>query len=115
VVKTMSRVNGHVASLTDRALAGTDGIPGLRTYGPPTGAARSPLLAFTVRGTDPRALATALDREGVEARAGCHCASLAHWDLGLDPGTCRLSFAAYTNEQDVDRAVDALAAIVRRG
>ena len=111
----MRRVNGHVAGLTERALARTDGIPGLHVYGPPAGAARSPLLAFTVRGTDPRALATALDDEGVEARAGCHCASLAHWDLGLRPGTCRLSFAAYTNEQDVDRAVDALAGIVRRG
>jgi cysteine desulfurase/selenocysteine lyase len=57
----------------------------------------------------------ALDAEGVEARAGCHCTSLAHRDLGLEPGTCRLSFAAYTNESDVDRAVDALAAVVRRG
>ncbi|MFC7496906.1 MULTISPECIES: aminotransferase class V-fold PLP-dependent enzyme [unclassified Nocardioides] len=115
VIAAMSRVNRHVTDLTERALARTDGIPGLRTYGPPAGTARSPLLAFTVSGTDPRALAEALDEEGVEARAGCHCASLAHWDLGLDPGTCRLSFAAYTNEQDVDRAVDALAAIVRRG
>jgi cysteine desulfurase/selenocysteine lyase len=114
VTTAMNRVNSHVAGLTDRALARADGIPGLRIYGPPPGAARSPLLAFTVRGTDPRDVAVALDELGVEARAGCHCASLAHADLGLDPGTCRLSFAAYTNEQDVDRAVDALAAVVRR-
>ncbi|WP_244928003.1 aminotransferase class V-fold PLP-dependent enzyme [Nocardioides sp. W7] len=115
VVAAMNRVNSHVAGLTDRALARTGGIPGLHTYGPPAGVVRSPLLAFTVRGTDPRDLAAALDEQGVEARAGCHCASLAHRDLGLDVGTCRLSFAAYTNNHDVDRAVDALAAIVRRG
>ena len=115
VVAAMSRVNDHVAGLTDRALARTDGIAGLRIYGPPAGVARSPLLAFTVTGTDPRALATALDEEGVEARAGCHCATLAHLELGLAPGTCRLSFAAYTSEGDVDRAVDALATVVRRG
>jgi cysteine desulfurase/selenocysteine lyase len=115
VITAMNRINSHVAGLTERALARTDGIPGLRIYGPPAGRARSPLMAFTVKGTDPRAIAMALDDEGVEARAGCHCASLAHWDLGLEPGTCRLSFAAYTNEHDVDRAVDALAAVVRRG
>jgi cysteine desulfurase / selenocysteine lyase len=115
VTTAMNRVNTHVAGLTERAFVRTDGIPGLRIYGPPAGVARSPLLAFTVSGTDPRALAVALDDEGVEARAGCHCASLAHRDLGLESGTCRLSFAAYTNEHDVDRAVNALAAIVRRG
>jgi cysteine desulfurase/selenocysteine lyase len=115
VESAMGRVNRHVAGLTDRALARTEGIPGLRIYGPPVGGVRSPLLAFTVAGSDPRALATALDEEGVEARAGCHCATLAHLELGLAPGTCRLSFAAYTSERDVDRAVDALAAVVRRG
>jgi cysteine desulfurase/selenocysteine lyase len=74
---------------------------------------RSPLLAFTINGHDPRALASALDEHGVEARAGCHCATLAHLDLGLTPpATCRLSFAAYTSEGDVDRAVDALARVV---
>ena len=90
-------------------------IPGLRVYGPAPGVPRSPLLAFTVTGTDPRTLASDLDRYGVEARAGCHCASLAHRHLGLErPGTCRLSFAAYTSERDVDRAMDALADVVRR-
>ena len=47
------------------------------------GLPRSPLLAFNVAGVDPFALAEGLDREGVEARAGCHCATLAHRDLGL--------------------------------
>ncbi len=77
---------------------------------------RSTLLAFTVTGTDPRGLASALDRRGVEARAGCHCASLAYRHLGLErPGTCRLSFAAYTSERDVDRAMTALTDVVRSG
>ena len=97
-------------------LARAEEIPGLRVYGPPRGVPRSPLLAFTVTGTDPRALASALDRRGVEARAGCHCASLAHRHLGLErPGTCRLSFAAYTSERDVDRAMTALTDVVRSG
>lgn len=49
---------------------------------------------------------TGLDQRGVEACAGCHCATLAHQALRLDPpASCRLSFAVYNNEEDVDRAV----------
>jgi cysteine desulfurase/selenocysteine lyase len=71
-------------------------------------------MAFTVAGLDPRAVATALDQHGIEARAGCHCATLAHLDLGLTPpASCRLSFAAYTSTHDVDRALDALERVVR--
>ena len=61
-------------------------------------------------------LARALNDAGVEARAGCHCATLAHQALGID-ASCRLSFYLYNTVDEVERAVDALAAIVsaRRG
>ena len=73
------------------------------------------MLAFTASGLDPRAVATALDERGIEARAGCHCATLAHLDLGLTPpASCRLSFAAYTSPEDVERALDALERVVRQ-
>ncbi len=113
VESAMDLVQRHVRGLTDAALDRIRAIPGIRVYGPGPGVPRSPLLAFTIRGHDPRAVASALDEHGVEARAGCHCATLAHYDLGLTPpATCRLSFAAYTSEDDVDRAVDALARVV---
>jgi cysteine desulfurase/selenocysteine lyase len=113
VESAMGLVQRHVAGLTDRALERVQGIPGVRVYGPGQGVARSPLVAFSVRGRDPRDVATGLDALGVEARAGCHCATLAHHDLGLDPpASCRLSFAAYTSDQDVERAVDALVRVV---
>ena len=107
VVSAMGLVHRHVQAVTDRAFERVHGIPGVQIYGPGPGMARSPLLAFSVSGQDPRATATALDQRGVEARAGCHCATLAHLDLGLT-ASCRLSFAAYTSTDDVDRAVDAL-------
>jgi cysteine desulfurase/selenocysteine lyase len=72
-------------------------------------------VAFTVRGRDPRQIATALDEHRVEARAGCHCATLAHHYLKLNPpASCRLSFAAYTSHEDVDRAFTALERVVGR-
>ncbi|HEY7142701.1 MAG TPA: aminotransferase class V-fold PLP-dependent enzyme, partial [Streptosporangiaceae bacterium] len=47
-----------------------------------------------------------------ESRAGCHCATLAHHALALTPpASCRLSFYLYNTPGEVDRAVDAVAAI----
>jgi hypothetical protein len=44
--------------------------------------------------------------------AGCHCATLAHHAFGLTPpASCRLSFYLYNTPDEVDRAVDAVAAI----
>ncbi len=110
----MRRVGAHTRALTEHAVAGLREIDGLTLYGPPDAAERSPLVAFTVAGTDPRDIAAGLDRFGVESRAGCHCATLAHRDLGLDPpASCRLSFALYSSLEDVDRAVGALRTVLR--
>ena len=116
VRRTMERVGGHTAALTRRAVEGLSAVPGLRVLGVPPGGARSPLVAFTVAGCNPFDLAAALNRLGVESRAGCHCATLAHHDLGLDPpASCRLSFYLYNSIDDVDRAVDAVRQVVLRG
>ena len=54
-------------------------------------------------------VANGLNELGVESRAGCHCATLAHRDLGLTPpASCRLSFTLYTSIDDIERAMDAL-------
>jgi hypothetical protein len=46
--------------------------------------------------------------------AGCHCATSAHHDLALTPpASCRISFALYTNDDDIARAADALRRVVR--
>jgi cysteine desulfurase/selenocysteine lyase len=106
--RTMDRLARHTAHLTGRAHRALAAIDGLTIYGPRE---RASLIAFNRAGTDPFTLAKTLDQRGVEARAGCHCATLAHHALRLDPpASCRLSFAVYNNEEDVDRAVEAVAA-----
>ena len=70
-------------------------------------------MAFNVTGWNPMDIANALNDAGVESRAGCHCATLAHRALGLDPpASCRLSFYLYNSEEDVERAVGALRRII---
>jgi len=116
VTATMDAVAEHTGRLTARALDGLAMVPGLVVYGPLQPQNRSPLVAFNVAGWDPTMLAEALNAAGVESRAGCHCATLAHHELGLVPAaSCRLSFYLYNTPDDVDRAVDALREIVTAG
>jgi len=112
VAAAMGRVSAWNRQLTARALAGLAAIPGITIYGPADPARRTSLVAFNLAGHDPVAVAEALDRAGIEARAGCHCATLAHHSLRLDPpASCRLSFYLYNTPTDIDAAVTAVTAI----
>jgi cysteine desulfurase/selenocysteine lyase len=112
VEQAMGRVGRHTRQLTARALRALGAVDGLTVYGPPATDDRAPLVAFTIAGLNPFAVAETLDRYGVESRAGCHCATLAHHALGLDPpASCRLSFYLYNTTGDVDRATQAVARI----
>jgi cysteine desulfurase/selenocysteine lyase len=109
VEAAMEAVHRHTRGVTEYALQRLRDIRGLTVYGPAAAADRSPLVAFTIAGRNPIDVAHALNELGVESRAGCHCATLAHRDLGLTPpASCRLSFALYTTTEEVDHAVAAL-------
>src|SRR5262249_58316576 len=112
VREAMGRVTAWNRQLTARARPGRAEIPGTPIYGPRQAGRRTSLVAFTLPGHDPMSVAEALDKAGIEARAGCHCATLAHHTLGLDPpASCRLSFYLYNTPSEIDQAVAAVAAI----
>ena len=112
VQAAMDRVRDWNQQLTSRALDGLGAIGGITVYGPRDAARRTSLVAFNLAGRDPVSVAEALDRAGVESRAGCHCATLAHHALGLTPpASCRLSFYLYNTLDEVDQAVAAVAAV----
>jgi hypothetical protein len=101
----MNRVAAWNQALTRRALDGLGGIDGITIYGPRDAARRTSLVAFNLAGWDPVDVARALNEAGIESRAGCHCATLAHHALGLNPpASCRLSFYLYNTPGEVDRA-----------
>jgi len=114
---TMERVGRHTRDLTRLAVEGLRSVEGLTLYGPPSPSdQRSPLVAFNLAGRNPMDVAEALNADGVESRAGCHCATLAHRDLGLAPAaSCRLSFALYNTADDVRQAVAAVARAAGQG
>jgi cysteine desulfurase/selenocysteine lyase len=112
--EAMDRIGDHTRRLTARAINALSRIDGLEIYGPADAGHRTPLVAFNVEGKSPFAIAEALAARGIEARAGCHCATLAHRALGLTPpASCRLSFALYNTEDEVDLATSAIDAIAR--
>jgi cysteine desulfurase/selenocysteine lyase len=111
VACAMRRVAEATRLLTARALERLGSIPDLTIYGSRDPGRRSSLVAFNASGRDAVELARALNEAGVEARGGCHCAPLAHQALGID-ASCRLSFYLYNTVDEVDRAADAVAAIV---
>ena len=113
VQSAMQRIGSWNRTLTAHALQRLADVPGITIYGPRDATRRSSLVAFNVAGRSPMELAEALNARGVESRAGCHCATLAHHALGLAvPASCRLSFYFYNTLDEVDRAVDALEAVV---
>ena len=108
----MDRISCWNQQLTHRALAGLGAIGGITIYGPRDAARRTSLVAFNLADRDPVRVAEALNEAGVESRAGCHCATLAHHALGLTPpASCRLSFYLYNTPDEIDRAVAAVAAV----
>lgn len=114
VRSAMQRIGEWTRRLTAHAIERLSTVPGITLYGPRDATRRSALVAFNVAGHSPMALAQGLNERGVESRAGCHCATLAHQALQLEPmASCRLSFYLYNTLEEVDRAVDALHAVVR--
>jgi len=105
----------HARRLKVRLWEGLDAIPGVRVRSPMAPDA-APIVTLTADDIDPAALAARLDREhAVLARPGLHCAPEAHRILGTDPsGALRFSIGWATTEAHVDRAIDAVATIVRR-
>jgi Aminotransferase class-V len=112
VQEAMDRVSRWNQELTRRAMDGLSEVPGITMYGPRDAARRTSLVAFNLVGRDPVSVAQALNRAGIESRAGCHCATVAHQTLGLTPpASCRLSSYLYNTPGEVDRAVAEVTAI----
>lgn len=89
-------------------------IDGVRLVGVRDGAPRVAIVAFTVDGVDPGALALQLDREhGLALRVGLHCAPAAHRRLGTFPdGTLRASFGPFSTESDAMRLAHAIESVI---
>jgi cysteine desulfurase/selenocysteine lyase len=109
VEQAMKNIESHEKLLIGEALRILGEIPSLTIYGPKNPARRTSLVSFSHKEISPFTIADALNKVGVESRAGCHCATLAHHYYGLNPpASCRLSFYIYNDINDVRKACGAV-------
>ena len=95
---------------TARLLEGLRRIPGIRLVGRPGVEGRTAVVSVDFPGRDNAEAACRLESRGVLTRCGLHCAPRAHRTLGTYPGgTVRLTPGHTTTEEEIDRAVEAVA------
>ena len=99
-------IAAHERALVDHAHAALGNLPAVRIIG--TASEKVGVVSIVVDGLHPYDLGTLLDGQGIAVRTGHHCTEPLMAHLGLDAGTLRMSFAAYTTREEIDRAIIAL-------
>jgi selenocysteine lyase/cysteine desulfurase len=95
------------ASLLSRLWEGLCRIDGVRLFGPPPDAPRTPTLSFNVREIPASEVSRLLARRGVFASHGDFYAMTVARRLGLAArGMVRIGCACYSTEEEIDRVVD---------
>lgn len=104
----MDNVRKHEIDITTYAMDQVKKIDmGIKVFGPEDLDIRGGVLAFDFPGVHPHDVAQMMDWDGIQIRAGHHCAQPLMRRLGV-AATARASFYIYNNEEDVDRFVDSL-------
>ena len=99
--------------LTAYAFGEMKKIPHINIIGAVDAGDHHGILTFTVDGVHPHDIAAIFDADGVNIRAGHHCAQPLHQYLDVQ-STARMSLAFYNDEQDITRFIQTLGSIRRR-
>ena len=100
-------------ALTARTLAGMADMPHIHVIGSARPEEHNGIVTFTVEGVHPHDVSEILACDGVDVRAGHHCAQPLLQHLGYS-ATVRASFAFYNTEEEVDRLLQSLSTIRER-
>ncbi|NJC04944.1 cysteine desulfurase/selenocysteine lyase [Sphingomonas kaistensis] len=105
----VDRIHAHETALVAECREALRGLGFVRLFGPEDSAG---IVSFEVVDVHPHDVGTILDDEGVAIRAGHHCAQPLMQLLGV-PATCRASFAAHSDSQDIEALVAGLQKVKR--
>lgn len=110
----VERIRAHEQALTEHLLAGLAAIPGVTVYGTGDARRQTATVSFNITGRQPSEVGLHLDgRYEIMCRVGLHCAPAAHRTLGTFPGgTVRFGLAAFNTAAEVERALEAVAALM---
>ena len=97
-------------SLTKRAFEGMTNIPHLHILGSDKTEGHHGIISFTIDDVHPHDVSAILESDGIDVRAGHHCAGPLLEFLGVNSAT-RLSLMFYNTEEEVDAFVKSVASI----
>lgn len=100
-------IQKHEQELTSYALEKLKNVSGLTIYGPQKSNGRIGVISFNLKNIHSHDLATALDLNGIEVRAGRHCAQPLMASLNTE-STVRASLSIYNTKDDIDKLVSSL-------
>ncbi|MCT7705175.1 aminotransferase class V-fold PLP-dependent enzyme [Lactobacillus gasseri] len=100
-------IQKHETELTAYALEKLSNISDSTIYGPKESYERTGVISFNLKNIHPHDLATALDLNGIEVRAGHHCAQPLMESLQTE-STVRASLSIYNSKDDIDKLVSSL-------
>jgi len=111
----LASIHGREMDLLTRLRDGLSGIDCIQRYAMDDLSDHVGLMTLSVDGMDPEDVSAILDGDfGIAVRSGLHCAPLVHETLGTYPqGGVRFSLGPFNTPEEIDRAIEAMAAIVR--
>lgn len=114
VVQALRALHERNARLFEKLWDSLAEIDGVTLYGQVPGSARTPTLAFTLRGRTTDYVAERLGWRGVYVSNGDFYATTIaqRYGRGAD-GFVRVGFSCYTNEEEVDRLIDGVREVAR--
>jgi cysteine desulfurase family protein (TIGR01976 family) len=113
LVSAFGALHGSGTTLFARMWNGLSSIRGVRLYGLPPGAPRTPTVSFTVDGVVSDDVARALARRGVFVSNGDFYATTVIERLGhAADGVVRAGCACYTTPEEIDRLIEGVQSVV---
>jgi selenocysteine lyase/cysteine desulfurase len=109
----LDKLYAHEMSLIQELRNGLSSLKGVQLYCSQSLENHLPLLLCNIEGMDPEQVSAILDGDfGIASRAGLHCAPLVHQDLGIGlQGGVRFSLGIFNTLEEIDKALEAMAAI----
>ena len=101
----LDQIHAYEQEILNYAMSKMSDIDGIKFIG--TAEEKAGVISFTLDKAHPHDIATIVDGEGVQIRAGHHCAQPVMTFYNI-PATARASFGIYTNKEDIDQLVNAL-------
>ncbi len=110
IIAAMRAMAEYEDALLARLMDGLSDVPGLKIYGLPAGASRTPIVAFTMEGCSPAEVARELGEKGLFVWHGHFFALTLIERLGLAEkgGVVRIGIAPYNTAEEIDRLLEAI-------